>query len=180
MPKGPCLSRQEARPRAHLGDQGDHPQLRAAQVSEQKGHPPLRQVSAQVSSRGSNGGVKGEGVQKELLVLIEGTSMATDYGLVHRDHMLFAAGAFRQANPPNEPFCTCTCAWTTRSATASATAQTWSATQKLDAAQCFLSVPELQSTMWARMQSAWFCEGGGATQGRGRVARDGGPGRLRR
>mmetsp|Transcript_70639 Transcript_70639/g.63435 ORF Transcript_70639/g.63435 Transcript_70639/m.63435 type:complete len:536 (-) Transcript_70639:34-1641(-) len=53
-----------------------------------------------ISSRGSYGGVKGEGVQKELLGLIEGTTVATDYGIVHTDHMLFiAAGAFHQANP---------------------------------------------------------------------------------
>jgi len=53
-----------------------------------------------MTSRGSYGGVKGEGVQKELLGLIEGTSVSTDYGLVHTDHMLFiAAGAFHQANP---------------------------------------------------------------------------------
>merc|ERR1712113_868393 len=45
-------------------------------------------------------GVKGEGVQKELLGLIEGTTVTTDYGLVHTDHMLFiAAGAFHQSNP---------------------------------------------------------------------------------
>jgi len=53
-----------------------------------------------ITSRGSYGGVKGEGVQKELLGLIEGTTVTTDYGLVHTDHMLFiAAGAFHQSNP---------------------------------------------------------------------------------
>eukprot|EP00485_Elphidium_margaritaceum_P000722 CAMPEP_0202686872 /NCGR_PEP_ID=MMETSP1385-20130828/2632_1 /ASSEMBLY_ACC=CAM_ASM_000861 /TAXON_ID=933848 /ORGANISM="Elphidium margaritaceum" /LENGTH=519 /DNA_ID=CAMNT_0049341541 /DNA_START=39 /DNA_END=1598 /DNA_ORIENTATION=+ len=51
-------------------------------------------------ARGSYGGVKGEGVQKELLGLIEGTAVSTDYGIVHTDHMLFiAAGAFHQSNP---------------------------------------------------------------------------------
>merc|ERR1712130_904933 len=51
-------------------------------------------------SRGSYGGVKGEGVQKELLGLIEGTAVNTDYGIVNTDHILFiAAGAFHQANP---------------------------------------------------------------------------------
>ena len=53
-----------------------------------------------VASRGSYGGVKGEGVQKELLGLIEGTAVNTDYGIVNTDHILFiAAGAFHQANP---------------------------------------------------------------------------------
>ena len=53
-----------------------------------------------LTSRGGYGGVKGEGVQKELLGLIEGTTVSTDYGIVHTDHMLFiAAGAFHQSNP---------------------------------------------------------------------------------
>lgn len=44
--------------------------------------------------------MKGEGVQKELLALIEGTTVNTDHGMVHTDHMLFiAAGAFHFAKP---------------------------------------------------------------------------------
>jgi len=45
-------------------------------------------------------GVKGEGVQKELLGLLEGTTVQTDYGIVHTDHILFiCAGAFHHAKP---------------------------------------------------------------------------------
>lgn len=52
------------------------------------------------SHRSDYKGVKGEGVQKELLGLIEGTSVQTDYGIVQTDHMLFvAAGAFHQSSP---------------------------------------------------------------------------------
>ena len=43
---------------------------------------------------------KGEGVQKELLALLEGTSVRTPRGHVSTAHMLFvAAGAFHQAKP---------------------------------------------------------------------------------
>jgi len=45
-------------------------------------------------------GAKGEGVQKELLALIEGTSVNTDYGPVNTDHILFvASGAFHISSP---------------------------------------------------------------------------------
>lgn len=50
--------------------------------------------------RGDYKGVKGEGVQKELLGLIEGTTVSTDYGTIHTDHILFiASGAFHQNKP---------------------------------------------------------------------------------
>jgi len=43
---------------------------------------------------------KGEGVQKELLGLIEGTSVKTDYGEVNTEHILFiASGAFHYSSP---------------------------------------------------------------------------------
>ena len=43
---------------------------------------------------------KGEGVQKELLALLEGTSVRTRHGLVSTRHVLFVcAGAFHQAPP---------------------------------------------------------------------------------
>eukprot|EP00490_Sorites_sp_Unknown_P017490 CAMPEP_0114658160 /NCGR_PEP_ID=MMETSP0191-20121206/15208_1 /TAXON_ID=126664 /ORGANISM="Sorites sp." /LENGTH=377 /DNA_ID=CAMNT_0001879381 /DNA_START=441 /DNA_END=1574 /DNA_ORIENTATION=- len=51
-------------------------------------------------TRGDYKGVKGEGVQKELLGLIEGTTVQTESGIVNTDHMLFiCAGAFHSANP---------------------------------------------------------------------------------
>jgi ATP-dependent HslUV protease ATP-binding subunit HslU len=40
------------------------------------------------------------GVQRDLLPLVEGTTLSTRYGLVRTDHILFiAAGAFTQARP---------------------------------------------------------------------------------
>ncbi|MEJ2202517.1 MAG: AAA family ATPase, partial [Gemmatimonadota bacterium] len=41
-----------------------------------------------------------EGVQRDLLPIVEGSTVATKYGLVRTDHMLFiAAGAFHVAKP---------------------------------------------------------------------------------
>ena len=46
------------------------------------------------------GDVSREGVQRDLLPLVEGTTVATKYGLVKTDHILFiASGAFHQAKP---------------------------------------------------------------------------------
>lgn len=46
------------------------------------------------------GGVSREGVQRDLLPLIEGTSVSTKYGAIDTDHILFiASGAFHVAKP---------------------------------------------------------------------------------
>jgi ATP-dependent HslUV protease ATP-binding subunit HslU len=51
-------------------------------------------------SGGVGAGVSREGVQRDLLPLIEGTSVNTKYGPVKTDHMLFiASGAFHVAKP---------------------------------------------------------------------------------
>lgn len=58
-----------------------------------------------VCARSSEGGFRGgdvsrEGVQRDLLPLIEGTTVSTKYGPVKTDHMLFiASGAFHLAKP---------------------------------------------------------------------------------
>ena len=51
--------------------------------------------------RGHNGpDVSREGVQRDLLPIIEGSAVATKYGLVRTDHILFiAAGAFHASRP---------------------------------------------------------------------------------
>ena len=47
-----------------------------------------------------NGGVSREGVQRDLLPLIEGTTVSTKHGSVKTDHILFiASGAFHIAKP---------------------------------------------------------------------------------
>jgi ATP-dependent HslUV protease ATP-binding subunit HslU len=44
--------------------------------------------------------VSGEGVQRDLLPIVEGASVATRYGMINTDHILFiAAGAFNRARP---------------------------------------------------------------------------------
>lgn len=53
-------------------------------------------------SRGSDFGpdVSGEGVQRDLLPIVEGASVGTRYGVVATDHILFiGAGAFNRARP---------------------------------------------------------------------------------
>ena len=48
----------------------------------------------------SGAGVSREGVQRDLLPLVEGTTVATKYGPVKTDHILFiASGAFHVAKP---------------------------------------------------------------------------------
>ncbi len=53
-----------------------------------------------ISSRGSGPDVSRTGVQRDLLPIVEGTSVITKYGIVKTDHILFvAAGAFHVAKP---------------------------------------------------------------------------------
>ena len=55
-----------------------------------------------VASRSEHGGpeVSRQGVQRDLLPLVEGTSVTTKYGMVKTDHILFiASGAFHLAKP---------------------------------------------------------------------------------
>lgn len=61
----------------------------------------IDKVCARASEGGSRGGdVSREGVQRDLLPLIEGTTVSTKYGPVRTDHILFiASGAFHIAKP---------------------------------------------------------------------------------
>jgi len=55
-----------------------------------------------ITARGETTGadVSREGVQRDLLPLIEGTTVSTKYGMVKTDHILFiASGAFQLAKP---------------------------------------------------------------------------------
>lgn len=55
-----------------------------------------------IASRGSSSGpdVSREGVQRDILPIVEGSSVSTKYGVVKTDHVLFiAAGAFHSAKP---------------------------------------------------------------------------------
>ena len=58
----------------------------------------IDKVCARAETRGAD--VSREGVQRDLLPLIEGTTVSTKYGAVKTDHILFiAAGAFHVAKP---------------------------------------------------------------------------------
>ncbi len=56
-----------------------------------------------VASRGGEGGnaeVSRQGVQRDLLPLVEGTTVSTKYGMIKTDHILFiASGAFHLSKP---------------------------------------------------------------------------------
>ncbi len=60
----------------------------------------IDKICARSSETHMGGDVSREGVQRDLLPLIEGTTVATKYGQVKTDHILFiASGAFHLAKP---------------------------------------------------------------------------------
>ncbi|SFC92598.1 ATP-dependent HslUV protease ATP-binding subunit HslU [Spirosoma endophyticum] len=64
----------------------------------------IDEIDKVASARSGNGGggpdVSREGVQRDLLPIVEGSAVNTKYGVVHTDHILFiAAGAFHVAKP---------------------------------------------------------------------------------
>jgi len=78
----------------------------AVTLAEQEGIVFLDEIDKvagrQANSAGGGGGadVSREGVQRDLLPLIEGTTVSTKYGPVKSDHVLFiASGAFHVAKP---------------------------------------------------------------------------------
>ncbi len=55
---------------------------------------------AKRAEHGGGGDVSREGVQRDLLPLVEGTTVSTKYGMIKSDHVLFiASGAFHVAKP---------------------------------------------------------------------------------
>lgn len=82
----------------------DEIKRRAVENTEQNGIiflDEIDKVTQRSDSRGSGGGeVSREGVQRDLLPLVEGCSVSTKYGTVKTDHILFiASGAFHLAKP---------------------------------------------------------------------------------
>ncbi|MEW5249483.1 ATP-dependent protease ATPase subunit HslU [Microbulbifer discodermiae] len=74
---------------------------RAIQAAEQNGIVFLDELD-KVAKRQEGGGadVSREGVQRDLLPLIEGSTVTTKYGMIKTDHILFiASGAFHLAKP---------------------------------------------------------------------------------
>src|SRR6187455_2206571 len=75
--------------------------LRAVANVEQNGIVFLDEID-KITSRGETSGaeVSRQGVQRDLLPLVEGTTVSTKYGMIKTDHILFiASGAFHLAKP---------------------------------------------------------------------------------
>ena len=78
---------------------------RAIELAEESGMVFLDEIDKIADDGGGSGGGKGpdvsrQGVQRDLLPIVEGTTVTTKYGPVRTDHVLFlAAGAFHRAKP---------------------------------------------------------------------------------
>ncbi len=84
-----------------LTDEATVPQ-EALRRAEETGIVFLDEIDKIAGREGARGGpdVSREGVQRDLLPLVEGTTVKTKYGLIKTDHVLFiAAGAFHVARP---------------------------------------------------------------------------------
>jgi len=79
-------------------------EIRAAALAQAEGNgivfiDEIDKVTSR-NSEGSGGEVSRQGVQRDLLPLVEGTAVSTKYGVVKTDHILFiASGAFHLAKP---------------------------------------------------------------------------------
>lgn len=79
----------------------DEVKLAAIEAVEQNGIVFIDEID-KVASRaeGSAGEVSRQGVQRDLLPLVEGTTITTKYGMIQTDHILFiASGAFHLSRP---------------------------------------------------------------------------------
>ena len=74
---------------------------KAVTITEQNGIIFLDELDKVAGSESSHGpDVSREGVQRDLLPIVEGSTIATKYGMVKSDHILFiAAGAFNVSKP---------------------------------------------------------------------------------
>jgi ATP-dependent HslUV protease ATP-binding subunit HslU len=79
----------------------DKVQTLAKELTEQNGIIFIDEIDKIASREGGHGPeVSREGVQRDILPIVEGSSVATKYGPVKTDHILFiAAGAFHVAKP---------------------------------------------------------------------------------
>jgi len=76
--------------------------LRALESVEQNGIVFLDEIDkiCKRSDHGSGGEVSREGVQRDLLPIVEGSTVSTKYGVIKTDHILFiASGAFHLTKP---------------------------------------------------------------------------------
>jgi len=80
----------------------DEIQARAVENAEQNGIVFIDEIDkvAKRAESGGNADVSREGVQRDLLPLVEGCTVTTKYGMVKTDHILFiASGAFHLSKP---------------------------------------------------------------------------------
>lgn len=87
-----------------LEDREDEIKQRAIRDSEQKGIIFIDEIDKVVNGSDQGGGsgrdASAEGVQRDLLPIIEGSVVKTKYGNVNTEHILFiAAGSFHAAKP---------------------------------------------------------------------------------
>src|SRR5688572_24663897 len=74
----------------------------ALERTEEMGIVFLDEIDKVAGERGTSGGpdVSREGVQRDLLPIVEGSTVQTKYGMIRTDHVLFiAAGAFHVSKP---------------------------------------------------------------------------------
>jgi len=79
----------------------DEIRTRAVMNAEQNGIVFIDEIDKVTSREGGHGGgVSREGVQRDLLPLVEGCNVTTKYGTIKTDHILFiASGAFQLSKP---------------------------------------------------------------------------------
>jgi ATP-dependent HslUV protease ATP-binding subunit HslU len=72
----------------------------AIELAENQGMIFIDEMDKVVASEGKGADVSRQGVQRDLLPIVEGTTVQTKYGYVKTDHVLFiAAGAFHRNSP---------------------------------------------------------------------------------
>jgi ATP-dependent HslUV protease ATP-binding subunit HslU len=72
----------------------------AIELAEEVGIIFVDEIDKVVASDSKGADVSRQGVQRDLLPIVEGTTVQTRYGYIKTDHILFiAAGAFHRANP---------------------------------------------------------------------------------
>lgn len=75
---------------------------KAIELAENSGMIFLDEIDKVIASEGKSADVSRQGVQRDLLPIVEGTTVQTKHGYVKTDHILFiAAGAFHR-NQPSE------------------------------------------------------------------------------
>ena len=93
-------SGKEDNPGWYDGDSLENQEKNAGDKSGPSAQKSDRSESAAVNKAGGGADVSREGVQRDLLPIVEGSTVNTKFGIVNTDHILFiAAGAFHFSKP---------------------------------------------------------------------------------